>query len=301
MIQIIQTIRLRKRVNKLAFQTWCTTPKPVLMAPGYRGKPLIMGVLNITPDSFSDGGQFVHLDDALKQAERMLNEGADILDIGAESTRPGAIPIDVGQELDRLIPVIEHVRGLSDFLLSVDTYKPEIMQAAVRAGAGMINDVFALQKEGAVEMAATLEVPVCLMHMQGAPKTMQHTLSVGENVVESIQAFFHERVKTCVAAGITRERLVLDPGFGFGKTVEQNLWMTKQLSVFQTHGLPVLLGVSRKSTLGAVLQQDVMHRLPGALGVSVFAAMQGVGVIRTHDVAATKQALDMLDAIEQGE
>jgi dihydropteroate synthase len=302
MIQpVIQTTHLRNRVNKLSFQAWCSTYKPVLMAPGYRGRPLVMGILNITPDSFSDGGRFVHLDDGLKQAERMLNEGADILDLGAESTRPGATPLDVGQELDRLLPMLERVRGLSDVLLSVDTYKPEVMQAAVHAGAGMINDVFALQKEGAVEMLAKLNVPVCLMHMQGAPQTMQHTLNSTENVVESIQAFFHARVNVCVAAGIARERLVLDPGFGFGKTVEQNLRMTKQLSVFQSHGLPLLLGVSRKSTLGAVLQQDVMHRMPGALGASVFAAMQGVGVIRTHDVAATKQALDMLDAIERGE
>ena len=288
-------------MNKLAFQMWCATPKPILMAPGYRGRPLVMGILNITPDSFSDGGRFMHVDDALRRAESMLSEGADILDIGAESTRPGAIPIDVSQELDRLIPVIERVRALSDVLLSVDTYKPEVMQAAVGAGAGMINDVFALQKKGALEVAARLEVPVCLMHMQGAPETMQQTLSARENMVESIQAFFHERVKACMAAGIARARLLLDPGFGFGKTVEQNLWMTKQLSVFQTHALPLVLGVSRKSTLGAVLKQDVMHRMPGALGLSVFAAMQGVGVIRTHDVAATKQALDMLDAIEQGE
>jgi dihydropteroate synthase len=256
-----------------------------------------MGILNLTPDSFSDGGVFLKTHDAVQQAEKMIEQGADVLDLGAESSRPGAVPVSAELELERLIPVIQHLSHAYDIALSVDTYKPDVMREVVHAGAGMINDIYALRAPGALNMAASLDVPVCLMHMQGMPNNMQIKPDYPDGVVASIQAFFHERISACQHAGIQRERLVLDPGFGFGKTVEDNLMLTQQLQVFQSHDRPLLLGVSRKSTLGAVLQQEVSHRLPGALGVSVFAALQGVTMIRTHDVAATKQALEMVDAI----
>tara|TARA_R110002126_G_scaffold110918_2_gene248537 strand:- start:67260 stop:68045 length:786 start_codon:yes stop_codon:yes gene_type:complete len=258
-----------------------------------------MGILNLTPDSFSDGGDFLNTDDAVQQAEKMIAEGADLLDLGAESSRPGAIPVSAEQELERLIPVIQHLSNTYDIALSVDTYKPDVMREAVQAGAGMINDIYALRAPGALDMVASLDVPVCLMHMQGTPNTMQTKPDYPNGVVTSIQAFFDERMDACHKAGIRYERVILDPGFGFGKTAVHNLELTQQLQAFQRYDRPLLLGVSRKSTLGVVLQQDVTHRLPGALGVTVYAALHGVTMIRTHDVGATKQALDMVDAIVQ--
>lgn len=286
-------------MNTSDFSTWLEASKPIVLPPGYRARPLIMGILNITPDSFSDGGRFLKADDAMRQAEKMLAEGADMLDLGAESSKPGAVPVSAAQELARLIPIIKQLSDAHDVLLSVDTYKPDVMHEAVEAGAGMINDIYALRAPGALKMAAQLDVPVCLMHMQGTPASMQKTPDYPEGVVASIQDFFEERVAACVKAGIKRERLILDPGFGFGKTVTHNLELTRALLAFQSHNLPLLLGVSRKSTLGIVLQQDVANRLPGALGLTVFAALQGVTIIRTHDVGATKQALDMVDAMIQ--
>ena len=267
--------------------------------PGYRTCPLVMGILNLTPDSFSDGGDFLNTDDAVQQAEKMIAEGADLLDLGAESSRPGAIPVSAEQELERLIPVIQHLSNTYDIALSVDTYKPDVMREAVQAGAGMINDIYALRAPGALDMVASLDVPVCLMHMQGTPNTMQTKPDYPNGVVTSIQAFFDERMDACHKAGIRYERVILDPGFGFGKTAVHNLELTQQLQAFQRYDRPLLLGVSRKSTLGVVLQQDVTHRLPGALGVTVYAALHGVTMIRTHDVGATKQALDMVGAIVQ--
>lgn len=284
-------------MNPADLSIWCASPQPIISSPGYRVRPLVMGILNLTPDSFSDGGVFLKTQDAVRQAEKLISEGADILDLGAESSRPGALPVSLELELDRLIPVIQQLSNRYDITLSVDTYKPEVMREAVQAGAGMINDIYALRAPGALEMAANLDVPVCLMHMQGIPNNMQINPDYPDGVVTNIQAFFDERIGACQNAGIKYEHLILDPGFGFGKTVLHNLTLTQQLQAFQSHGRPLLLGVSRKSTLGAVLQQDVMHRLPGALGVTVFAALHGVTMIRTHDVGATKQALDMVDAI----
>jgi len=284
-------------LNTSDFSIWRESPKPIVSPPGYRVRPLVMGILNITPDSFSDGGDFFKTDDAMREAEKMLDEGADILDIGAESSRPGARPVSAEQELARLLPVLECLSDTYDVVLSVDTYKPAVMFEAVQAGAGMINDIFALRAAGALEMVATLDVPVCLMHMQGAPSTMQKAPDYPEGVVASIQNFFDERVHACLTAGIPRKHLILDPGFGFGKTVAHNLNLTQQLMAFQAHALPLLLGVSRKSTIGAVVQQEILNRLPGALGLTVFAALQGVTLIRTHDVGATRQALDMVNTI----
>ncbi|MDF1645705.1 MAG: dihydropteroate synthase [Legionellaceae bacterium] len=296
-------IRLSRRlnhVNKAEFKAWCTaTPKPVVVHPHYRGRPLLMGILNVTPDSFSDGGLFLKPDNAFKQAEKMIHEGADILDIGAESTRPGALSLDTQQELDRLIPVIELITARYDIALSVDTYKPDVMKAAVRAGAACINDVYALQKPGALAMAASLDVPVCLMHMQGIPETMQEGLDAQDDMVLRVQQFFKARIAACLAAGISQSQLILDPGFGFGKTVRQNLKLVQQLSKFYIDTFPLLLGVSRKSTIGAVLQQAVSHRLSGGLALSVYAAEQGVAIIRTHDVGETQEALQMIDVMLQ--
>ena len=261
----------------------------------------MMGILNITPDSFSDGGLFLKQGDALQQADKIIQEGADVLDIGAESTRPGARPVDVNQELDRLMPIIETLVSRYDIAISVDTSKPEVMEAAVLAGAACINDVFALQKEGAIEMAARLEVPVCLMHMHGVPESMQHNVDVPleDDVVLRVQDFFEARVAACLAAGLTEAQLILDPGFGFGKTVAQNLRLTQQIAAFSVNGLPLLLGVSRKSTIGTVLEQPVAHRLSGGVALSVFAALQGVAMIRTHDVGETKNALKLIDVMLQ--
>lgn len=258
-----------------------------------------MGILNVTPDSFSDGGLFLKPEAALRQAEKMITEGADVLDIGAESTRPGARPLPLNQELDRLMPVIEALVATHDIAFSVDTNKPEVMQVAVAAGAACINDVFALQKPGALAMAAALDVPVCLMHMQGTPETMQEALDATDDVVLRVQQFFKARVEACLDAGIAKERLILDPGFGFGKTVNQNLTLTRQLSELSVYDLPLLLGVSRKSTIGAVLQQTVDERLSGGLALSVFAALKGVAMLRTHDVAETKASLRIIDVMLQ--
>ncbi|MDF1678363.1 MAG: dihydropteroate synthase [Legionellaceae bacterium] len=286
-------------MNQAAFKAWCAAPKPLISAPDYRGMPLVMGILNVTPDSFSDGGLFLKPEAALRQAEKMITEGADVLDIGAESTRPGARPLPLNQELDRLMPVIEALVATHDIAFSVDTNKPEVMQVAVAAGAACINDVFALQKPGALAMAAALDVPVCLMHMQGTPETMQEALDATDDVVLRVQQFFKARVEACLDAGIAKERLILDPGFGFGKTVNQNLTLTRQLSELSVYDLPLLLGVSRKSTIGAVLQQTVDERLSGGLALSVFAALKGVAMLRTHDVAETKASLRIIDVMLQ--
>ncbi len=286
-------------MNQAAFKAWRAMPRPLLSAPDYRGMPLVMGILNVTPDSFSDGGLFLKPEAALRQAEKLIAEGADLLDIGAESTRPGSKPLPLNQELDRLMPVVEALVATHDIAFSVDTNKPEVMHATVAAGAACINDVFALQKPGAIDMAATLDVPVCLMHMQGIPETMQEGLDAADNVVLRVQRFFEARVQACLHAGIAKERLILDPGFGFGKTVNQNLALTRQLSELSIDGLPLLLGVSRKSTIGAVLQQTVDKRLSGGLALSVFAALKGVAMLRTHDVAETSASLRMIDVMLQ--
>ena len=284
-------------VNSADFLSWLESSAPVVFPPAYRRRPLIMGILNITPDSFSDGGCFLDLDNAFCQAEKMVAEGADLLDIGGESSKPGALSVTSEQELARVMPVIVGLRARYDIALSIDTCKPEVMQAAVTAGVSLINDITALQTPGALETAARLNTAVCLMHMQGSPASMQVKPYYEPGVVSAIDTFFAERIEACLTAGILRRHLMLDPGFGFGKTDEQNLLLTQQLSLFQSHQLPVLLGCSRKSTLGNILKQPVTNRLPGGLGLAVFAALQGVSMIRTHDVGATQQALHLVDAV----
>ncbi len=260
-------------------------------------KPLIMGVLNITSDSFFDGGKFLSLDRACEHAFHLIAQGADIIDVGGESTKPGAISVPLDLELSRVIPVIEQIRANSDICISIDTYKPETMKAAVHAGANIINDIYALRQEGALSMAAKLGVPVCLMHMQGQPHDMQQNPHYPNGVIEELMSFFSERINSCEQAGIAKNNLILDPGFGFGKLVKDNLQIISNLERLSNFKLPLLLGVSRKSTIGAVLEKKVSDRLIGSLSIAVYAALQGVGILRTHDVDETGQALNMIEAI----
>lgn len=262
-------------------------------------KPLIMGVVNVTPDSFSDGGRFLSIEKACEQAHRLVEQGADLIDIGGESTRPGAIPVPVEIELARVIPVIEAIRKNSDCCISIDTYKPEVMSAAVLAGATLINDVYALRAKGALAVASQLAVPVCLMHMQNSPSNMQCSPQYPKGVVIEVCDFFEERIAACVAAGLPKNKLLLDPGFGFGKTVKNNLYLINKLEQFKRFNQPLLLGVSRKSTLGALLNKDVSQRLTASIAVAVYAALKGLSIIRTHDVDETNQALQLIDAIHR--
>lgn len=263
-------------------------------------KPLIMGILNITADSFSDGGDFLSMDRACEQAFNLIVHGADIIDVGGESTKPGAVPVSLKEELSRVIPVIEQIRKNSELCISIDTCKPEVMEAAVHAGANIINDVYALRKSGALAMAAKLKVPVCLMHMQGDPLTMQDDPDYPNGIMDELRNFFVERIHACEQAGLNKKQLILDPGFGFGKTVNHNLNLTNRLSELNYFNLPVLLGVSRKSTIGAVLGKAVKERLIGSIALALYATIRGgVGILRTHDVEETRQALQMVDAVCQ--
>lgn len=259
-------------------------------------QPAVMGVLNVTPDSFSDGGRYAAPDAALRRADAMVAEGAAIIDVGGESTRPGAPPVSVQEELDRVLPVVERLAQELPIPISVDTSKPEVMREAARAGASLINDVWALRQPGALEAAAASGLPVCLMHMLGEPATMQqepHYVAV----VTEVRAFLAERVQACMAAGIPRERILVDPGFGFGKTLEHNLSLLRYLDSFTDVAAGVLAGVSRKSMIGLLLNAPVGERLAGSLAAAVIAAWQGAHVIRAHDVRETVQALRVCAAV----
>ncbi len=257
----------------------------------------VMGILNVTPDSFSDGGQFHARHCALRHVEQMLSEGVDIIDVGGESTRPGAASVSVEEELERVIPVITAIRERFDVALSVDTSKPEVMQAAVSAGADLINDVCALQQPGALIACAPLTVPICLMHMQGQPRTMQQSPRY-HDVVQDVSQFFQERIATCETAGIARQRLILDPGFGFGKTLSHNVDLLRRLTAFSDLGLPILVGLSRKSMIGTLLDnRPIEGRLHGSVAGAVIAAMQGANIVRVHDVGATVDALKIVNAV----
>ncbi|MFO7602389.1 MAG: dihydropteroate synthase [Gammaproteobacteria bacterium] len=257
-----------------------------------------MGILNVTPDSFSDGGCFQQRDIALQHALQMLREGADIIDIGGESTRPHAEPVAVQAELDRVIPVIEALRQESDVLISIDTSKAQVMREAVHAGANIINDVAALRGEGALTAAAGLEVPICLMHMQGEPRTMQRAPQYAD-VVAEVKTFLQARIDACVQAGISKERLWLDPGFGFGKTTQHNVRLLQHLAEFKALGLPLLVGLSRKSMIADLLDgAPVATRLPASLALALLAAQAGAHIIRVHDVKATADVLAMWRAVK---
>lgn len=260
--------------------------------------PVIMGVLNVTPDSFSDGGRYLHVDAALRQAELMLREGAVIIDIGAESTRPNANPVSEQQELDRLLPVIERIKQQLDVIVSINTSTPVVIAEAACRGAGIINDVRALQRDGALMAAAATGLPICLMHMQGQPNTMQqqpHYLSV----VDEVKVFLQQRIDTCLAVGIRREQLLLDVGFGFGKTLSHNLELLRRLAEFETFHLPLLVGMSRKSMLGTILGgATVDERLYAGVAAATIAVMNGANIVRTHDVRATKDAIAVVSAMK---
>ena len=287
-------------MNSEAFFQWCHLYKPTdITSLTVSSKPLIMGVLNVTPDSFSDSGLYLDLNQALNRAEEIIVQGADIIDIGGESSKPGSKPVTSQVELARVIPVIQGIRAMSDICISIDTYKADVMEAAVEAGATWINDIKALRGPKALDIAARLRVPVCLMHMQGSPEFMQDHPHYANDMVTDINSFFEERIAACLNAGIPLTHLILDPGFGFGKTAHQNLNMVRRSNEFLKHGLPLLLGVSRKSTLGMVLEKELGARLIGGIATATFAVLQGVSIIRTHDVDQTYQALKMIDAIIQ--
>jgi len=256
----------------------------------------IMGILNVTPDSFSDGGIFLSRDAAVAHARQMVEEGADLIDVGGESTRPGAQAVSVQEELDRVIPVIEAIARAVPVPISIDTSKPEVMRAAVAVGAGLINDVRALREEGALSTAATLAVPVCLMHMQGEPRSMQHSPSY-RDVVAEVGDFLEGRIAACAVAGIARNRILIDPGFGFGKTAAHNLELLRRLPEFNRFGCPILAGFSRKSMIGALFGLPVGERLHASVALAVVAVQNGAAILRVHDVRATREAIRMLEAI----
>lgn len=268
--------------------------KTNLIVPFLYSRPVIMGILNVTPDSFSDGGQYASLDKALWQAEAMLTQGADIIDIGGESTRPHAKPVSEEEEINRVMPVLERIKQEFDALVSIDTSSPKLMRLASTQGADMLNDVRALSREGALEAAAQTGLPVCLMHMQGEPQSMQNQPQY-HNIVDELLAFFRQQISQATQAGIAPNKLLIDPGFGFGKTVQHNYQLLNQLARFSELNCPILVGLSRKSMLGAVLDVPVNERLIGSVAAALLAVSKGANIVRVHDVKATKQALDIFN------
>jgi dihydropteroate synthase len=265
--------------------------------------PQVMGVLNVTPDSFSDGGHYlggstdsVNLDRVLQTAEQMIDDGVSIIDVGGESTRPGAKIISPQKEMDRVLPVVEAIRARFSVIVSVDTSTPQLMSAAASAGAGLINDVRALTREGALQAVRASGLPVCLMHMQGEPQNMQQAPAYND-VVSDVIDYLDGRVKACCEAGIERQKILLDPGFGFGKTLAHNLQLLNRLHEFERLNLPLLVGMSRKSMVGLVLDKPVDERLYGSLAVAVMAVANGAHIVRCHDVAATVDAVKMAAAV----
>ena len=259
-------------------------------------RPRIMGIVNVTPDSFADGGSHASTELAVAHALMLLGQGADILDIGGESTRPGADEVPLQQELDRVIPVIERLASETALPISIDTSKPEVMRAAVAAGAGLINDVYALRRDGATEAAAELRVPVCLVHMQGDPRTMQEAPQY-DDVVAEVHGFFTQRLFACEMAGIDRKQLLIDPGFGFGKSLEHNLRQLRQLSRLVELGVPLLAGLSRKGMIGAITGRALEERATGSAAAALIAVQNGAALVRVHDVPATADALAVWAAV----
>jgi dihydropteroate synthase len=260
-------------------------------------RPVVMGVVNVTPDSFSDGGRFLAAESAVAQGLKLFEEGAAILDIGGESTRPGAAPVSVDEELRRVVPVVERLhQAIPAAIISVDTSKPEVIRAAVSAGAGLINDVRALTEPGALEVAAAGDCAVCLMHMQGHPRTMQRAPSYVD-VVKEVKVFLDERVQSCCTAGVSMDRILIDPGFGFGKTLAHNVELLRRLRELTTGDVSVLVGLSRKSIVGTLTGRGAADRVHGSIALAVVAAMHGASVIRAHDVAATVDALKIVSAV----
>ena len=260
-------------------------------------KPQVMGIVNVTPDSFSDGGRYASTSRAVEHALQLVEEGANILDIGGESTRPGAVPTNLDEELSRVIPVIEALVKVVNIPLSIDTYKPQVMQAAIAADISMVNDIKALQELSALELVAKSDVGICLMHMQGSPKTMQINPQYVD-VIAEVKAFLTARLQALIAAGIDKNRILLDPGFGFGKRTEHNVTLLQQLARIRDIGQPLLVGLSRKSVLGQVLGDNQADRVSASIAASVIAVMNGANVLRVHDVKATVDALKVVKAIQ---
>lgn len=259
--------------------------------------PQVMGILNVTPDSFSDGGRFRQRDEALRHAAAMVAVGASLIDVGGESTRPGAVQVSADEELQRVAPVVEAIAAELDVIISVDTSCPQVMRESARLGAGLINDVRSLRREGALQAAAESGLPVCLMHMQGEPETMQKNPHYDDLLAE-VQAFFAERMAACAAAGIDAERIILDPGFGFAKNLQHNLSLFKHMQVLHGFARPLLVGVSRKSMIGQALGREVDQRLAGGLALAALAVGKGACILRVHDVAETVDLVRMIAAVE---
>jgi len=262
-------------------------------------RPRIAGIVNVTSDSFSDGGQFLDPQRAIAHGLMLVEEGADLLDIGGESTRPGALEISADEEIARVVPVIEALAKQTSVPIAVDTSKPEVMRAAAAAGAGIINDVYALRRDGALDAAAELKLPVCLMHMQGEPRTMQEAPHY-DDVVGEVKRFLADRIFACELAGIEKKRIVVDPGFGFGKTLEHNLTLLRGLDQLAALGVPLLAGLSRKGMIGALTGRDVEHRAAGSAAAALIAVQKGAMIVRVHDVAATRDALAVWQAVASG-
>lgn len=258
--------------------------------------PQVMGIVNMTPDSFSDGGNYNNLDDAMRRVDSMIQSGATFIDVGGESTRPGAAEVSVEEELDRVIPLVEKIARYFDVWISVDTSKPQVMTESAKAGAHLINDIRALTEPDAIKAAAKTQLPVCIMHMQGDPKTMQNAPHYQQDIYQEVDQFFTQHINRCVNAGIEREKIILDPGFGFGKTLQHNYRLLAKLNNFHHFGLPLLVGMSRKSMIGQVLNVAPQERMIGSVSCAVIAAMQGAQIIRVHDVKETFDALRIVQA-----
>ncbi len=260
-------------------------------------KPLLMGILNVTPDSFYDGNRYNSLDKAYAHAMQMIEDGADIIDIGGESTKPFTKATSIDDELSRTIPVIELIRKNSDICISIDTYKQRVMEEAVSSGADLINDISGLGNIEDLERLQKLNVPIILSHIQGTPESMQQDPKYPKGVITTINDYFKEKIELCIKSGINSKNLILDPGFGFGKTIEHNIEILNNINKFKAHKLPIMLGLSRKNTIGNILNKPVNERLIGSIAATCFSIMQGVNIIRAHDIIETKQAMLMLDAI----
>ena len=258
--------------------------------------PQVMGIVNMTPDSFSDGGNYNNLDDAMRRVDNMIQAGATFIDVGGESTRPGAAQVSTSEELDRVIPLVEKIARYFDVWISVDTSKPEVITESAKAGAHLINDIRALTLPGALQAAQKTELPVCIMHMQGDPKTMQNAPHYQQDIYQEVDSFFEEHIKQCVVAGIAREKIILDPGFGFGKTLTHNYRLLATLERFHHFNLPILVGMSRKSMVGQVLNVPPKERVLGSVSCAVIAAMKGAQIIRVHDVKETFDAMRIVQA-----
>jgi dihydropteroate synthase len=279
-------------MNGLAFKAWLRRYDQAESI-----SPLVMGILNFTPDSFSDGTKYFDLAHACARVQEMIQQGVDLIDIGAESSRPGAHPVSAEIEAQRLLPLIERIRSFTDICISVDTHKPQVMSQVLKAGADWINDIFALREPGAIDVIVTHDVPVCLMHIHGRTSDFGHEIDPGLDVNQQVLDFFHQRLEILAQLGVKSKNLMIDPGIGFGKNTGQNLSLIKSLYHLKTFGLPIVLGVSRKRFIGDVLMKDVSDRQIGSISANLIGMMHGARILRTHDVAETKEMLKMAQAI----